>query len=257
MTPLHYNANRPAAAFARVVIFGMWAVLAAVTPLGDLAELPWELTLPTGIVALLPPSWQSALWTTGALAAVRWTVVGAGALCVFSPRAVPLAGPIVCLAATLFQSLVRSYGHVNHGEIAALLSLYVVTVFSWLNSGKRIAAWQSQGFNPYTGPLVGIVLTICMTYTLIGFQRAGLEVLHAAKGANDERVFFTHAMAAHCVARSFGEGSYEWARGMGAIVGKSRWIEFFLNAGYVLVTIIECTSLLAFTSKWYRIMFLG
>jgi hypothetical protein len=257
MNLLHYNANRQGVSLARVVVFGLWTLLALSTPLSELAALPRALALPTGILSLMPEGWQATLWTTAGMTAVKWTVVVGGALCIASGRAVPFAGPVVCIAATIFQCLVRSYGHVNHGEVAALLSLYVLTVFSWLNGEKRIAAWQARGFNPYTGQLVGVALTICIPYTMIGFHRVGLETLNLARGTHEERVFFTHFMAAHCVSRSYGEGSYAWATGVGSLVGEHPSLEAVLNLGFVAVTLLECGALLCLVSRRYRILFLA
>jgi predicted DCC family thiol-disulfide oxidoreductase YuxK len=252
---LHYNANSQAVSFARVLLFGFWACLTAVTPLAGIASLPRELARPIGMIALLPDAWHAALWTPTALTVVKWTLVVCSILCVLSWRAVRFAGPIACVLATAFQTLIRSYGNINHGEIGAIFGICALTIFSWLNSKERIESRQAQGFNPYTAPLLAVGVVLATAYTMIGWQRLGLESLYFLRGNHEHRVFFTHAMTAYCVAKSESEMSYAFARGVGSLIGQHRWMEFLLNAGFVVVTFFEATAWLLLISATYRYLF--
>src|SRR4051812_37678129 len=121
MKILHETASRRALAMVRGAIFGLWAVKLLVDPLEQLAQLPFGLFEPPAPLSLLSHDMQAHLMNAEALRVFRIVGVCLLALTAAGRWFVWLA-PLCCLLLTMYQSLVRGFGHINHAELAPLLA---------------------------------------------------------------------------------------------------------------------------------------
>lgn len=249
---LHSHADQRCVDIARRVVFGFWALMAFFEPLVELAELPVELVSRVGPLHLMNDAALAGFWSATGLGCVKWAVVGFCVACFASRTMLRYAGVPAFASILTYQLVVRAYGHVNHGELAMMISAGLLALFALLPSKRPD---ERDGHNPFAGVMVAICLTILVPYSLIGVSRVAAEAKRVVTG-NGERVFFTEAMVSYCVSRSSMEGLYEKVPKVGHFMATSPAAEWVLNVGFVVVTTFEVLAPLCLVSRWYRAAFL-
>src|SRR5437660_907963 len=94
-----------------------------------MADMPVDRIEPAGVLGLIPEAAWPWLWTSAAL----WTLkilllIGLTLLVLGAPRYHAMAVAI-CLLLTLYQGMPRSFGFLNHAQLALLYAAYVLAAF--------------------------------------------------------------------------------------------------------------------------------
>jgi len=242
---IHTGAGQTALHLFTAYLFGLWTIKMMVGPIHDLAHLPVEMVQPVGIIQLLPSGWLGNLMTETALWGLR---VSTGVFCALSmiPRLMIVAGPFACLGYTLHQSIIRSFGIVNHPEIAMMISGYVLVLFAgyrWWGVGSSA---PSDRFNPYSVPLVTIALLLTVAYAMVGVNRFFFEA--------GPYIFASDTLPNFILQRSLAPNLF------GFEIGKhvADWpavVVIGAKFGFFASTLIEMTAPLCLISRYYRYLF--
>jgi len=241
---LHATAGRKALWLFTAYVFGLWTFKMFVDPVHELANLPRGMVEPVGVLQLLPAGWLSALLSVTGLWLLRTAAVAGCALSMI-PRLIQWAGPLACIALTLHQSLVRSFGIVQHSEIALLMAAYVLVLFAWYR-------WLGVGhskkeFNPHAIPLFTIALILTVAYALVGTNRLIKGGLHVFTSDTLPNYILSRSLATKYFEFGIGESVAEWPAVV--LIGA--------KVGFFVTTIIEATAPLCLLSRYYRYLFLA
>jgi hypothetical protein len=153
-----------------------------------------------------------------------------------------------CVLLTLRQGLKRGFaGHLEHQDLVLLYAAYLLALCPLADRlipparRRAEASWTLDGV-----PLVGIALSLCLTYTFAGVFR----LLHGGLA------LFTSAQLPAFVARN----SLQLVHPMGNLGGwvlgtpEAAWL---LAVGFPLVTAVEVLAPLALFSRWFRYVFVA
>jgi hypothetical protein len=138
---------------------------------------------------------------------------------------------------TVYQSLLRGFGHLNHSEIAALLAVFVFTVFAWAD---RIEGVQRPSY-----PLIAIVAMLCLTYTLVGIHR----LLHGGM-----HIFVSNAIAHYTMECATRVTYFDFS--LGKLLFDYPLLAQAMRGGFIAVTVAECLALFCLVSRRFRHAFL-
>lgn len=242
---IHTSAGPTALHLFSAYVFGLWTLKLLFEPLPELAHLPQEMVSPVGILYLFPSSWVQDLMTQSGLWALKSTAVVCAALSML-PRVILFTGPIACIAATVEQSAIRSFGIVSHPEIAPLIAGYVLVLFAWYR-------WLNVGGSPakdtgllYSAPLITIALILTLAYSLVGINRlffeGGLSIFLSESLPN----YILHrTLAPSLFGFEIGENVSDWPL----------YLTLFIKFGFFSSTIVEITAPICLISKYYRYVF--
>jgi hypothetical protein len=220
---------------AKLGIFALWIVKLLLDPLWRLAELPRAMYEPVGVLAFLSPDTVLAPSFLIAL----WVVLLAILVLALTDRAFPLIATIAAILLTVYSSLIRSFGPAVHTDITLLLAVYALAGFAWAD----VVSPRSAG--RFAAPLVTIVALLCVSYCLVGLNRA------IAGGAS---VFTSDTMEAWTVDASL--RGYYFNTNIGRHVPEWPGVLFFLRAGLPVITLFEITAPLCLASVRYRAIFI-
>ena len=237
---IHREAGPRLLWLARVGILGLWLLKLLLDPLWRLAQLPRELYVPTGAMALLPDRWVDALFTPGGLttlwlatfAAVAWSLTG---------RFFTIVATTAAVLLTAYSSVIRSFGPAVHTDIILLLAVYVFALFSWadLIAGKtRAGNWSSF-------PLVTIVALLCLSYSLVGMNRLMLGGWQAIMGDSMEVWTIDASLRAYYFNTNIGWHVPQWPA-----------VLWGLKSGLPAITFFEITAPLCLVSVRFRMIFI-
>jgi hypothetical protein len=179
---LHARASAAALATVRIAVFGSWLVYVLADPTTELALLPPTSYAPIGILRAIPdPAWP-LLFSTSALEGLKASLVALLLAVVAGLRPFPPLAILTCALLTLHQGLVCSLGSVNHGELALLMTAWVLAPFPAADAltvrGRRATA-APDGSALYRAPLLTAATVLGLTYTFVGTHRltaGGLQV---------------------------------------------------------------------------------
>ncbi len=233
MTLLHANPSTSYTTSLRALIFLMWLLKFCLDPIQQMATLPQELIVPTAPVSWLPRGVQLLLLTEPALITLR--LVGAvSAILTLVPGQIRWASLVCCTSATIYQSLIKGLGHVNHAEICLLLSTLVYTFSVWTPRPKV-----------HPEPLI-LTLILLTTYVLTATYRLGHGNWRVF--VSDSIIFW---LADNCYQRNY----YNFNWGEWVVDHQWKWIP--MKIGFFLVTLLELTSpLVIILSVRYRVIYL-
>jgi hypothetical protein len=242
---IHAQAGPRLLRLARLGIFLLWIVKLLLDPLWRLAEMPRALFSPVGILALLPGSVIDNLLTPTGLTAfliVTLVVLVIG----LTDRAFPLLATLAAVLLTAYSSLIRSFGPAVHTDIVLLLAVYALAAFAWadclapkLVDKKAVpGAWSSY-------PLITIVSMLCLSYCLVGLNRA------VSGGIS---VFTSDTMEVWAIDASL--RGYYFNTDIGWHIPEFPWIVFMLRSGLPAITVFEITAPLCLAVPHYRWIFL-
>jgi hypothetical protein len=219
------------------IIFGMWAVIALIDPLPELQHLPLEFFHPLGLVLRAVPESLHPLLLTGPF---LWGLKGAllvSILCVLAGRFRLFALVAACFLLTAEQSLIRSFGHVNHAELGLLYAAYCITFFA--------IADRLTGERKPAVPIVAFLFFFFLSYTFIGTYR----LVYGGWPT------FTTGRLTYWITYNTYDASF-YSMKLGALVLQYPWLNFLLNAGLPVITFFEILAPFTLLSNRFRLLFL-
>ncbi len=243
---IHDQAGPGLLRLTRLGLVGLWIVKLVLDPLGRLAELPRELFIPTGILALFPPHLLDLLLTEPGLLTL-WTISLLALIACLMPRGFPLTSTIAAILLTIYSSLIRSFGPAVHTDIVLLLAMYVLALFSWADvltaRGNRRTAAERRTWSSF--PLVTIVALLCLSYFLVGINRTVVGGARIFTGDTMEGWTVDASMRAYYFNTNIGWHIPEWPV-----------VVLLLRLGLPVITIFEITAPLCLASSHYRWIFI-
>lgn len=243
---LHENASPRTLGLVRIAVFGTWFFHVLMDRNEELAALPAELLEPAGVLALLPGSLWQVLWTPAGLWALKLALLLALALAALGTRGFNAIAAAACVLLTVSQGLPRSFGFVNHAQIALLYAAYVLTAFPSadglsLSGGEGGVRRRSPAL--YRAPLVALTLFFLMTYALVATRRLcvggpGIFI--------DDTILY-----------QVGGGGVINPTGAGLRALSCRPAVALLRAGYPVITLFELLSPLCLFFRRFRWLWIG
>jgi hypothetical protein len=244
---IHQRAGPGLLRLARLGIFALWIVKLLLDPLWRLAEMPHELFEPVGILALLPAGTLAWLMTsTGltTLVVVTILVLVAG----ITNKAFPLVATLAAILLTAYSSIIRSFGPAVHTDIALLLAVYALAGFAWADTvaavyDRRAGTSRQHPWASY--PLVTIVAMLCLTYCLVGLNRAIAGGIDVFTGDTMETWAIDASLRGYYFNTNIGWHIPEWP-----------FAVFMLRSGLPFITLFEITAPLCLAVPHYRWIFM-
>jgi hypothetical protein len=245
---IHAGAGRKALHVFTAYVFGVWAFKILIDPLYNLSRLPNEMADPVGILNLMPAEWIMLLVTEPALWGIK--IVGlVCCLCSMVPRLIRGAGPVACLAITLQESLIRSFGIVNHPEVALIITAYVLVLFAWYREMSVGENATEASFNQYAVPMVTVALILTVAYSLVGLNRLYFD----ADGG--PYMFASETLPNYIYHRTLSPNLFGFE--IGKSVSDWPWLMVVgTKMGFFISTLVEITAPLCLISRYYRYFFL-
>jgi hypothetical protein len=240
---LHEHAGPRLLRLTRLGVFALWIFKLLLDPLWRLAEMPREMLIPVGVLALLPANALNALLTPQGLTTF-WALALVVSVLALTNRAFPFIATVAAILLTAYSSLIRSFGPAVHTDIVLLLAVYALAGFAWADqlasrsSGKRSGAWSSA-------PLITIVAMLCLAYTLVGLSRT----IGGGIG-----VFTGDTMEAWTIDASL--RGYYFNTDIGWHIPDWPWVVFALRSGLPVITFFETTAPLCLAWPHYRWIFI-
>jgi hypothetical protein len=243
MRVLHDGATAGRLGFVRAGVFGTAIVTVARDSIIEIARLPPEFFMPAGVLALLPANVFLAMtqeaflrpFEIGLLVVLFLGMIGAPPY-----RAVAALG---ALGFTIQQTLGRSVGFMNHGDIGLLFALWVLTLFPAAD-GFAIPKRRTEDESApvYANALVTLTIALLLGYVAIGAHR----IAYASPD-----VFFGDTMRFHITARLIPENMpFEALR---HFVVTSPLLVAASNGVFLFVTLLEITSFFVLISQRFRL----
>jgi len=239
ITLIHENAGPRFLRLVRLGVFLLWIIKLSLDPLWRLAELPREMFEPIGILSRLPTSAIDSLLHPVPLYLFLLTtliVLTIG----LTNRAFPLVATIAAILLTAYSCLIRGFGPAVHTDIVLLLAVYALAAFAWAD---WLAPKSKSSTSSY--PLITIVALLCLSYCLVGFNRASLGGLRIFTGDTMEVWAIDASLRAYYFNTNIGWHIPEWPI-----------VVLMLKLGLPMITFFEITAPLCLVSAHYRWVFI-
>lgn len=230
---LHERADMGAAAVARAVVFGVWLILVATTPMHLLAVFPEAAFRPVGVLSLLPSAFWDGVLTPAALTTFRLTLAALLLLVVLGRgggRPLAIAAAVGVL---LFDGVLKSHGgYINHSRFALLYAAIVLGLT--VPKVERTTGDPGAVAGPRPDPGAALRLAALMmaaTYALIGVHR----ILVGGIG-----IFLDDSLATYIMLRTFEPARYTFELGYAAV--GSAAVLAAMKVGFLITTLAEIAS---------------
>jgi len=222
--PLHADAGPGALRLVRAVVFGMWAIIVADTPLHLLVEFPSWMFAPPGVLALLSDATWAAILDPTILTALRAALFAACLWAAFSPRPHRLPMLAVAVGLVFFHGFILAWGgFLNHARMGPL---YVALLLALVDHRAVRDRPELAG-----AALLLMGLLVSLAYFLIGIHRfmvGGIEI------------FLNDALSNYMLLRTFEPGSYNFQLSYWLL--QFNWLMPLLKAGFFVTTVAEVLS---------------
>jgi hypothetical protein len=240
---IHEQAGPRLLRLARVGVFALWMFKLLLDPLWRLAEMPRELFQPVGVLALFPAGGLDWLLSVPGLSTL-WIATLVVLIAGLTNKAFAVTATLAAVLLTIYSSLIRSFGPAVHTDITLLLAVYALAGFAWADGiSARKGANEMDRRASY--PLVTIVALLCLSYCLVGINRAV---------AGGGRVFTGDTMEVWAIDASL--RGYYFNTNVGWHLPDWPLAAFFLKAGLPVVTLFEITAPLCLAWPRYRLVFI-
>lgn len=240
---IHQNATIRTLIFLRLYIFGIWFFNYLLIPFQDLAFLPKEFLSPTGpLLVFLPLNILHMLLSTPSLIILKILTLLSLAWIIIDQRAkTPLI--IFCVLMTLYESLTRSFGYVNHGETMLMVSTYILSFHFLFNTSS---SKPKTSVNIHAVPLCLILIFLTSCYSWLAIHRLiyGGRALFASSSLMEHIIIFSNTKLFYSVANFS-----EW-------LVRHPMAQKMINIGYVLITFTELFAPLTLVNRFYRRYFI-
>ncbi len=238
MTILHQDATYQTRRFVTVWIFGLWFFFVIKDPFPLISGLPISAVDPVGILGLLPQSFLPLLFNAASLWILKISLLYFSGAVIFNfyPK---ISATASCILITVYSSLLRSFGLVDHTEIGLIFAAYLLTLFSLADS------WTKNRPYPHGAPLVAVVLSISFLYTFIGSHR----LVHGGW-----ETFTSDTLLYWIIQTSSRVNLYGWQ--FEGLVFQYPVLACALKIGYFVCTIFEILAPLALFYRRFRYAFI-
>ena len=242
---IHEGANQRTLGCIRVAVFVIWLFTIAFTQFGEFAELPKEIFRPIGLVYLLPSEALEWLMRPAALAAFKWILSAGLFLCAFGARPYRVIAIPTVVLLTVEQGLARGFGHVNHGSIALLLIAWTLAVVG-INHGIAFTREPHARTHPEAALAVQtMTFLLLLTYVFTGVHRLASSTPEIFLNGTMDRYLCFLAIST----------PYSGMRYEHLLLGYPAMLSL-LNIGFIVVTVLEASSLFCLSSRLFRIAWL-
>jgi len=246
MKLIHDKASPLTLNIFRIAIFGYWLREIVKDPIEQLQYLPSSVLFYTGfLIRFLPPTWKEALLSPEFLYTLKYSLIILILLVIFKV-ALHITGLIVCVLLTLYQGLVRSFGHMGHTELLVLYAAFLIGLFAfadwiWLKNSKR----DDKDINLNSIPFIMFLFFFCMTYSFIGIYRL-------VKGGTE---FFQSDIMYYWIAERI-DLNDPFKLQIWEFLSENKFSQFALKKGFIFMTLVEASAPFILVSKWYRYFFI-
>lgn len=244
---LHTDASQTALHLFTAYLFGLWSLKLALEPFPALAHLPQGMVDPVGLLRALPEAWLGTFVTVTGFWILKIVAIACAILSMV-PALLTFAGPIACLAITLEQSAIRSFGIVSHPETAPLVAAWVLVLFAWyrkMGVGTVVNS-PPNAFNAYSVPLVTIAVILTAAYSFVGINRLVFD--------GGLFIFFSESLPNYILHRTLAPSLFGFTFGEAAL-NTSSFFAFLVKVGFLASTLVEITAPLCLVSRYYRYFF--
>ena len=231
MRLIHEEASPRTLAVARVWIFGMCLGDVVREPVLDLAGMPFGYVTAVGPLALLPDAARRLLYDQPVLLGFKGVVAALLVACVVGVRPVRPLALTACVLLTLFHALLRSVGHVNHGELPMLYAAWVLALFPAAAPAATMAL---------------VTLIFCLTYAFTGGHRLAASAPAIFVDGSVMRLIVEPVLKPGVLATPY-------AAGLLTVPGAPA----LLSVGFAWVTLMELLSPLALVVPPFRWLWVG
>lgn len=253
---MHYGASAERLATLRVVVFAIWFVRIATTPVQQYTQLPSDLIEPVGLIRVLPV--EAMLSSPSLLLTLKGLALAGCLACALGMRPWRALAVLTVLLIVWHDGSMKSIqGLVNHGQLAVLYTAFILmlapaadalSVPRWIALRRGRAPQPLTTSDPwrYGGPLAASALTVVMAYTFIGMRRliwGGPEV------------FTDGSVQRWVAARSLQYSGYDIDTGL--LVLELPGAGWLLATVMLVATVFEAASLVALWSPRFRLFWLS
>jgi hypothetical protein len=250
MKILHQDASEGAYKFFCVWIFGLWFGYILFDPLMSLALYPKSLYFPAGfLLKFLPPSIYYLPISYPFLFFLKMSML-------LSIAAVLLgcwkkwSGVFACLLLTVYQGIVRSFGHINHPELLLLFSAYVLTIFFFFEdsiSPFPNPPHKGEGIHvsKYGIPLIAVLFFVCFSYSFAGIHRM------VARGID---IYNTNTIIYWIITEGKRSRLVNWH--MEDLMLTNAVASTMMKMGFPIITFFEITAPICMISRRFRYLWL-
>lgn len=239
---LHEVASARHLGALRLWVFGMWTLDVAKDPLTDLAAIPIDYFEPVGVLRVLPASLWTILHTPEALGLWWASLIALTALAAAGVRPYRLVAGAACLLLTLYQGVIYSFAGPTHAELAALYAAYALAIFPSADGLSIRHGLGSRAPAPvYRWAFLTVTVMLLSTYMLVGVRRLFLGGV---------AIFTDGTILRAVVDRSASPDHLNASFGLQVLA--SAPLTGLVEAGFVVVTVFEVTSLFCLVRPWFR-----
>jgi len=244
---LHQQASKTALRFFQSWVFGIWLAIMLWDPLTDLAKFPTAGYTPTGfMLRMFPESLKYLPVSFSFLLCLKITILSACILILFNQYK-KFAGLIACFSLSIYQGIVRSFGHINHPEVMLLHAVFILTIYYFFEKDLEQLEFldQEKQITIYSIPIIMTLFFFAFTYAFAGIHRiafGGIDVF-----TNESIVYWVVENGRRSRLINF---NLDW------VILKFQWIEYSMRAGLWVVTAAEIMAPFCLISKWVRYFFL-
>jgi len=228
-------------------VFAIWLFTIAIDRLDWVNDLPLSLFEPVGFMKFLPESFFQWFFQDAVIWGFKFALIGLLLLVLMNIKS-HITTLLTCLLLTCWQAIGRGFaGYMHHTDMALLYAAYFLALFpladAWVRKRKP---QEAEKLNLSGIPLVAILGSFCLTYTMVGTYRlvhGGIEV-------------FTSNSFLYWVLRN----NYQTPATIldfGPTLIQVPWLQMLLNAGFPIVTLFEITAPLCLVSRKYRFAFVA
>jgi len=170
-------------------------------------------------------------------------------LCVLFKKYFLPASIAACLFITLYQSIVHSFGEMNHAELVLLYAAYVLSFCSVADrlSVKGSPIGEQNKINLNSIPFISILALMCFTYSFIGIYRlihGGLSVF-----TSDSITLWVFKYA------NIPSNFTSWH--LDGLLREHSWLRVIFNVGFPVGTFFEVFAPFCLISRRFRYAFVG
>ncbi len=245
---INEHVRRQTLGFVRACVFLIWLVKIIPDPFFFLAELPFSIFKPSGVLRLVPTGVWQWLLDANILSAFKVFLVLTLILAMIGVKPYRLIAVIAAILLTVHQGLVRSFTFVNHQELGLLFCVYALAVFpaadgfSWPKRKQPVSSPQT-----YAGALLTMTLLVVLPYCAIGAYR----LVHAAPA-----IFFDDSLPFWLGSLS-GLDADGWSLGLWVL--RHPMLVLILKVGFLIITFLEllaplCLILPRFLKLWLAVI---
>ena len=242
MKILHQDASEKVYQFLCIWVFGIWFGYILFDPMIALAQYPKSIYFPAGFLLKFLPQ-NIYYWPISfpflVFLKISLLVLLISVLFNFHKKWAALG---LCFLLSIFEGIVRSFGHINHPEMLLLISVFILTIFFFVEDAIDVT---NTRISKYGIPIITILFMVCFTYCFAGIHRLvsrGLEI------------YGTNTITFWIIEEGKRSRLVNWH--LEDWMLKSSLINTMMRAGFPLVTLFEISAPFCLISRRFRYIWL-